>query len=437
MVEKTLPFTPGKLDEIIGQFKTPFHIYDEAGIRKTARTLHEAFARVKSSESALGFTNFYAVKALPNPFILEILRDEGMGADCSSLPELLLAQAVGITGNDIMLTSNNTPDELFEEARRLGAIINFDDLTHIERYEQVINPQRLPTPFCCRYNPGSERKGNLIIGDPSGAKYGLTKDQLVRAFQSAKGRSLFYGLHTMVASNEQRPGYFVETARMMFQLISELSESVGIDFDFVNLGGGIGIPYHPTEHEAVDLDMVSRGIQEAYTTIIEGKGLPPLRLMMENGRLVTGPHGYLVTKVRHVMKKHKDFVGVDASIADLMRHAMYSAYHHITPVRKTDQPHDHVYTVVDSLCENNGRFATDRKLPRLERDDLLVIHDTGAHGSAMGFNYNGALRCKELLLREDGTVVQIRRAETVEDLFARLEHPGLDAAVVAYRERHR
>lgn len=417
MTEKKLPFSKQELERIVEQHPTPFHIYDEAAIRRNARSFSESFAWVPE-----GFKNYFAVKALPNPRILQVLREEGMGADCSSLPELLLARAVGMTGDEVMFTSNDTPAQEFRLAREMGAIINLDDLSHIAFLEDTAG---LPERLCLRYNPGPLKKGNLIIGKPEEAKYGFTREQLFEGYRIAKSRGVRrFALHTMVASNELNPDYFVETARILFDLVVELSTSLDIKFDLVNLGGGIGIPYKP-EQEAVDLARVSAGIRSAYEEKIVNAGLGPLRIVMECGRMVTGPHGYLVTRVIHKKKTYKEFVGLDASMANLMRPGMYGAYHHVTVAGKEKSAAEMTYDVTGSLCENNDKFAIDRKLPQIEIGDLLVIHDTGAHGHAMGFNYNGKLRSAELLLKPDRSVELIRRAETPTDYFATLNFPGL------------
>ena len=352
---------------------------------------------------------------------MRILQEEGFGADCSSLPELILSERVGLPGEAIMFTSNDTPAEEFAKAKALGANINLDDISHIPFLEAVCG---LPERVCLRYNPGPLKGGNAIIGKPEEAKYGLTRDQLFEAYAllQAKGVRRF-GLHTMVASNELNPQYFVDTAILLFDLAAELHDRLGIWFDFINLGGGIGIPYRP-EQDAVDLEAVGEGIRKAYAERIAGRGLPDVPLCFECGRCITGPAGYLVSAVRHLKHTYRDYVGLDACMANLMRPALYGAYHHITVLGKPG-PCDHVYDVTGSLCENNDKFAIQRPLPEVVPGDLLVIHDAGAHGHAMGFNYNGKLRSAELLLREDGTVTQIRRAETIDDYFATLDFSAL------------
>ncbi len=412
MASKTLPFNKELVDRLTERYPTPFHIYDERAIRTNARRLKAAFKDVH------GFKEFFAVKALPNPFILKILKDEGFGADCSSLPELLLAEKVGIVGEDIMFSSNDTPPGEFVKARELGAIVNLDDVTHLPFLEKVAG---LPDLICLRYNPGSLKKGNAIIGHPEEAKYGFTREQLFDGYRAAMEKGVRrFGLHTMVASNELDYRYFVETVALLLDLVVDINRTLGIRFEFINMGGGIGIPYRP-EQEAVPLERIAAGVREAYEEKIVRGGLAPLKVFMECGRVITGPYGYLVTRVQHLKHTYKDYVGLDACMANLMRPAMYGAYHHITVLGKEDRPADHKYDVAGSLCENNDKFAIDRMLPEVAEGDTLVIHDTGAHGHAMGFNYNGKLRSAELLLRENGEVVQIRRAETPSDYFATVD----------------
>ena len=408
---KEVPFSLEKIQKLTKEYPTPFHIYDEKGIVENARRMKEAFSWIP------GFKNYYAVKACPNPSILEILKKEGFGADCSSLPELVLADRAGIRGEDIMFTSNDTPEEEFIKAKELGAVINLDDMTHIEKLERSAG---IPELICFRYNPGSARQGNVIIGKPEEAKYGLTYEQIMEAYPLAKEKGAKrFGLHTMVASNELDPAYFIETARMLFEIAVQLKEKFDISLEFVNMGGGVGIPYKP-EEKAVDLDSVSKGMKEEYEKLIIPAGLDPLRVVFECGRVITGPYGYLVTRVRQIAKKYKDYVGVDACMTNLMRPALYGAYHHITVLGKEEAAKTAVYDVTGSLCENNDKFAIDRRLPEIDDGDFLVIHDTGAHGYAMGFNYNGKLRSAELLLKKDGSVQLIRRAETMDDYFATL-----------------
>ena len=418
MAEKLLPFNKDQIEEIIKKYPTPFHIYDEKAMRENARVFQNAFAWND------GFKEFFAVKAAPNPYLMKILHQEGFGADCSSLAELILAQKTGISGADIMFTSNDTPAEDFLKAKELQAIINLDDIGHIKYLEQYAG---LPPLICFRYNPGRLKKGNLIIGHPEEAKYGFTHKQLIEGYKICRDKGIKrFGIHTMVASNELDAGYFVETAEILFQVMGELAQKLNIRFEFVNLGGGVGIPYRP-DQQRIDLTAMSRGIKEKYDKMIVAHGLGPLKIYMECGRYITGPYGYLVARVLHIKNTYKKFAGLDACMANLMRPALYGAYHHITVMGKERKQHDIIYDVTGSLCENNDKFAIDRVLPELQRDDIVVIHDTGAHGYAMGFNYNGKLRSAELLLRENGEVVQIRRPETVDDYLATLDLPGLSS----------
>ena len=417
MAEKRFPLSKDMVESIAKDHPTPFHLYDEKAIRENARKFYRAFEWVPG-----GFKNFFAVKALPNPYILSLLKEEGMGTDCSSLPELVLSERVGFPGEEIMFTSNDTPAAEYKKARELGAIINLDDITHIPFLEEHAG---LPELICLRYNPGKLKQGNVIIGDPEDAKYGFTRDQVIEGYKTLKQKGVRrFGLHTMVASNELNPDYFVETAQILFDLAAEVKDRAGITFEMINLGGGIGIPYKP-DQEPVDMQRVSRGVEKAYEESIVKNGLDPIRIVMECGRMVTGPYGYLISRVIHRKDTYKTFIGLDANMANLMRPGMYGAYHHITVLGKEHAPSDTVCDVTGSLCENNDKFAIDRTLPDIEEGDLIAIHDTGAHGHAMGFNYNGKLRSAELLLKDDGSVRQIRRAETVDDYFATLDFPGL------------
>ena len=412
----TLPFDLAQMQKIIDKYPTPFHIYDEKGIRDNVRRFLKAFAWAPE------FKEYFAVKAAPNPYLLKLLKEEGLGVDCSSLAELILAEKVGFKGENIMLTSNETPVSEFAKALELDAVLNLDDITHIAYLEKNLS---LPKTISFRYNPGSLRSGNAIIGNPTEAKYGLTKEQIFQALALMRDKGCEkFGLHTMVASNELNESYFVETAVMMFNLIKEVKEKLDITISFVNFGGGIGIPYRP-EQEPVNLEQLGEDIHQAYDEIITKGGLAPLTLCMECGRMITGPYGYLVTTAIHKKDIYKHYIGVDASMANLMRPGMYGAYHHLTVLGKENAPHDHVYDVVGSLCENCDKFAVDRSLPEIETGDILVIHDAGAHGHAMGFNYNGKLRSAEILLHEDGTTDLIRRAETLDDLFATLDFSKL------------
>ena len=415
---RPLPLSRDQLEAIAERFPTPFHLYDEAAIVENVRHLRRAFSWNP------GFREYFAVKATPNPFLLKLLAREGLGCDCSSLAELVLAERAGVAGEAIMFTSNDTPAEEYAKARALGAVINLDDISHIDFLERVCGG--LPELVCCRYNPGRAKEGNTIIGIPEEAKYGFTRVQILDGFRELKRRGVRrFGLHTMVASNELQSPYFAETARLLFELAAEVRAETGVAVEFINIGGGIGIPYRP-EQTAVDLDEVSALIRAEYERATAA-GLPPTRLYMECGRMITGPYGWLVARVLHLKHTYRDYVGLDACMANLMRPAIYGAYHHITVPGKETAPCDHVYDVTGSLCENNDKFAIQRALPEIVPGDLVVIHDAGAHGHAMGFNYNGRLRSAELLLRPDGSVFPIRRAETLDDLFATLDFSALDA----------
>ena len=417
MANKKLLFTKKQIAEIMQKHPTPFHIYDEAGIRGNARQFKKAFSILP------GFNEFFAVKALPNPFIMGILKEEGFGADCSSYPELLLAEKIGLQKENIMFSSNDTPATEYKKARDLGAIINLDDISHIPFLESAAG---FPDLICLRFNPGPARKGNIIIGDPKEAKYGFTREQLFEGYRILQEKGIKrFGLHTMVISNELNPDFFIETAKMMFELATEIKEKLGIKLEFVNLGGGLGIPQKP-EEKALDYDKLAAGIKKAYDEIIVKNNLDGIKIFMECGRVITGPYGYLVTTVLHLKHIYKEYVGCDACMANFMRPALYGAYHHITILGKENEPTTKMYDVTGSLCENNDKFAIDRPLPEVREGDILVIHDTGAHGHAMGFNYNGKLRSAELLLRENGEVIQIRRAETADDYFATLDFGALE-----------
>ena len=432
-IKKTVPFSRHQIEELEKEYPTPFHIYDEEAIRAGARRLYKAFSWVTGPEGKKGgFKNFFAVKALPNPSILRVLKEEGMGADCSSLPELLLADAVGMKGEDIMFTSNDTPAEEFVQAKKLGAIINLDDITHLDFLEKSAG---IPELICFRYNPGNEYShGNTIIGNPEEAKYGLTHDQILKAYKLAqkKGAKRF-GLHAMIVSNQRDEEILASAARLLFGLAVEIHEETGIRPEFINLGGGVGIPYSPADH-LVDVGVFAKKVHEAYKEIIVENDLAPIRIVMENGRVVTGPYGYLVSRVRHVTQKHRDYVGLDACMANLMRPALYGAYHHISVLGKEKKPLDHVYDVTGSLCENNDKFAIQRFLPEISPGDLMVIHESGAHGHAMGFNYNGKLRSAEFLMQAGGKFRMIRRAETANDYFATLDFKGSDFSGLAKKK---
>lgn len=419
MSEKTFPLKQEQLEQLTQSYETPFYLYDEKAIRENMRRFTKAFSIFPS------FKEYFAVKACPNPYIMKILKNEGCGADCSSLPELILAENAGMLGEEVMFTSNETPAKEYIYANLKGNIINLDDITHIDYLEKALGA--LPELISFRYNPGPLKEGNALIGKPEEAKYGLTREQIFEAYKICKDRGVKrFGLHTMVASNELNPDYFVETAQLLFTLAVELKEQVGVSVEFVNLGGGIGIPYRP-EQVAVDYDYVAQGIKAVYDKLIVPAGLDPLKICWECGRPITGPYGWLVTRALHQKHIYREYIGVDASMADLMRPGMYGAYHEVTVSGKEDAAKTEIYDVVGSLCENCDKFAVQRQLPKIDIGDLLIIHDAGAHGRAMGFNYNAKLRCGELLLREDGSVVQIRRKETVDDYFATLDFKGLQS----------
>ena len=415
---RKIPFDKAKLEEIATKWPTPFHIYDAKAIRDNAKRLKKAFGWNK------GFREYFAVKAAPNPYLMRLLQEFDFGSDCSSMAELVLAERVGNVGDKIMFTSNDTPAEEFRKAWELGAIINFDDITHWGFFLDNVQPQSASLAervFCCRYNPGPLKGGNAIIGKPEEAKYGFTREQLFECYRKMKEAGVKrFGLHTMVASNELDPEYIIDTAKLLFDLVADISQQVGIEFEFVNIGGGIGIPYKPGQ-KAMDLERVGSGIEAAYKEIVVGRGLKPLKLYMECGRCITGPYGYLVARVRHIKSTYRMYAGLDACMSNLMRPALYGAYHEIVVPGKETCGDTTVYDVTGSLCENNDKFAIQRVLPVLECGDLVVICDAGAHGHAMGFQYNGKLRSAELLLEEDGSVREIRRAETLDDYFATLD----------------
>jgi len=417
MIEKKLPFSLEQLEEIIKEYPTPFHIYDEKAMVDNAVALNKTFSWAPE------FKEFFAVKACPNPHLMKLFKNNAnFGTDCSSMAELILSEKAGIVGENIMFSSNDTPAEEYLRARQLNAIINLDDISHIDFLERVA---ALPEILSFRYNPGHLRSGNAIIGHPEEAKYGFTREQLFDGYKILKDKGVKrFALHTMVASNELDSNYFIETADMLFELVLEINEKLGIDFEFINLGGGFGIPYKP-EESPVDLKYVSKGIEDLYNRKIVGSAIHPLKIFMESGRMITGPYGYLVSRVLHKKNTYKKYIGLDASMTNLMRPALYGAYHHISIPGKENMPHNKMYDVTGSLCENNDKFAIDRELPEIEIGDLVVIHDAGAHGHSMGFNYNGKLRSAELLLKSDGTVKEIRRAETLEDYFATLDFNSL------------
>ena len=411
------PFvTKAQLESIVQQYPTPFHLYDENGIRENARKLKQAFAWNP------GFKEYFAVKATPTPAILKILREEGCGTDCSSLTELMLADRCGFHGDEIMFSSNDTPAEEFRLAARLGATINLDDFTHIDFLKETIGT--IPETISCRFNPGgtfsigASNEGFQVMDNPGEAKYGFTRPQLTEGFKKLKAMGAKrFGIHAFLASNTLSNAYYPTLAGILFQTAVELKEETGCHIAFINLSGGVGIPYRP-EQPANDILAIGDGVRQKYEELLVPAGMGDVAIFTELGRFMLGPYGCLVTTATHFKHTYKEYVGVDACAANLMRPAMYGAYHHITVMGKEDAPCDHKYDVTGALCENNDKFAVDRMLPEIERGDLLVIHDTGAHGFSMGYNYNGRLRSAEVLLREDGSTQLIRRAETPDDYFS-------------------
>jgi len=413
---KTPFVTKEQLECIVAQYPTPFHLYDEKGIRENARRLRAAFAWNP------GFREYFAVKATPTPAILKLLHEEGCGCDCSSLAELILSQRCGITGGEIMFSSNDTPDEEFQKAAELGAIMNLDDITLIDDLERTTGG--IPETICCRYNPGGvftlggSGENIQVMDNPGDAKYGMTRAQIAEAYRilAAKGARNF-GIHSFLASNTISNEYYPALARILFQLAAELKTETGCHITFINLSGGVGVPYRPDQPEN-DIAAIGEGVRRAFEEILVPAGMGDVSLYTELGRYMLAPYGHLVTTATHEKHIYKEYIGVDACACNLMRPAMYGSYHHITVMGKEAALCDHKYDVVGGLCENNDKFAIDRMLPRIDRGDLLVLHDTGAHGFSMGYNYNGKLRSAELLLKEDGSVEQIRRAETLDDYFS-------------------
>ena len=412
---KKVPFvSKEKIEEIVKEFPTPFHIYDEKGIRANAQAMKEAFAWNK------GFKEYFAVKANPNPYLIKILNEYGCGCDCSSLTELMLSKAMGVTGSNIMFSSNATPAAEFEYAAKLGATINLDDFTHIEFLEKTIG--YIPETISCRYNPGGVFEVcNGIMDNPGDAKYGFTPEQMVEGFKLLKEKGAkHFGIHAFLASNVVQNEYYPMLAKVLFELAVKLKEETGVHIAFINLSGGVGIPYRP-DQEPCDIRAVGEGVRKVYEEVLVPAGMDDVAIFTELGRFMMGPYGGLVTKAVHEKHIHKEYIGCDACAVNLMRPAMYGAYHHITVLGKEDAPCDHKYDITGSLCENNDKFAIDRMLPEIEKGDYLFIHDTGAHGYAMGYNYNGKLKSAEILLQEDGSAKLIRRAEMPKDYYATLD----------------
>ncbi|MGN0335355.1 MAG: diaminopimelate decarboxylase [Lachnospiraceae bacterium] len=406
------PFvTKEQAEKIAAQYPTPLHLYDEKGIRENAKALKEAFAWNP------GYREYFAVKATPNPFLINILREYGCGTDCSSMTELMLSDAIGVKGEEIMFSSNDTPPEEFAYADKLGAIINLDDITHIDILKKTLG--HIPETISCRYNPGGVFKiSNDIMDNPGDAKYGMTTEQIFEAFKILKEKGAKnFGIHAFLASNTVTNEYYPMLARVLFELAVELKEKTDAHIKFINLSGGIGIPYRP-DQEPNDIKVIGEGVRQAYEAVLTPAGMGDVAIYTELGRFMMGPYGCLLTKAINEKHTHKEYIGVDACAVNLMRPAMYGAYHHITVLGKEDAVCDHMYDVTGSLCENNDKFAIDRMLPKIEKGDYLVIHDTGAHGFAMGYNYNGKLKSAEILLKEDGSTQLIRRAETPKDYFA-------------------
>ena len=415
---KKTPFvTKEQVEEIVKTYPTPFHIYDEKAIRENARKMKEAFSWNK------GFREYFAVKATPNPFIMKILKEEGCGVDCSSLTELMLSEACGFSGSDIMFSSNVTPAEEYKKAKELNAYINLDDITHIDFLEKEAG---IPETICCRFNPGGVFKmGTDIMDNPGDAKYGMSKEQMIEAFKRLKSLGAKrFGIHSFLASNTVTNDYYPTLAGILFELAVEVKEATGVEIAFINLSGGVGIPYKP-DQEPNDIAVIGEGVREQFEKIMVPAGLQDVAIFTELGRFMLGPYGGLVTKAIHEKHIYKEYIGVDACAVNLMRPAMYGAYHHITVLGKENEPCDHKYDVTGSLCENNDKFAIDRMLPKIDMGDYLFIHDAGAHGFAMGYNYNGKLKSAEILLQEDGSVKMIRRAETPADYFATLDFAKL------------
>ena len=413
-MEKKPFITLDKAKEIAEQYPTPYYVYDEAGIRKNAENVYQAFSWNK------GFREYFAVKATPNPFILQILSEYGCGCDCSSMAELMLSDACGINGKKIMFSSNDTPTEEYRYADQLGAIINLDDYSDVKILEETLG--HVPETICCRYNPGGVfQMSNGIMDNPGNAKYGMSEEQMTEAFRELKSKGAkHFGIHAFLASNTVTIDYYPQRAEELFSLAVRLKKKLDVDVRFINLSGGVGVAYKP-DQTPNDIFKIGEGVHQVYDRILKPEGMDDIAIYTEMGRFMLGPYGALVTKAVHEKKTYKDYIGCDACASNLMRPMMYGAYHHITVLGKEDQPCDHVYDVTGALCENSDKFAVDRKLPKISLGDYLYIHDTGAHGHSMGYQYNGRLRSAEILLHPDGSFDMILRAETTDDYFATLD----------------
>ena len=409
-MNKTPFVTKSKIEEIVKEYPTPFHLYDEKGIRENAARVKQAFSWNP------GFKEYFAVKATPNPYLINILREYGCGVDCSSMTELMLSKAIGCAGSDIMFSSNDTPAEEFIYAKEIGATINLDDFTHIEYLDKLCG---IPETISCRFNPGGYFQiANSIMDNPGDAKYGFTKEQIIEGFKLLKEKGAKkFGIHSFLASNTVTNDYYPTLAKILFELAVEIRDKTGCEIKFINLSGGVGIPYQP-DVEPNDILAIGEGVHKVYDEVLTANGMGDVAIYTEMGRFMMGPYGGLVTRASHEKHTYKEYIGVDACACNLMRPAMYGAYHHITVLGKEDAPCDHVYDITGSLCENNDKFAIDRELPKIDIGDYLFIHDAGAHGFSMGYNYNGKLRSAEILLCEDGSYKLIRRAETPKDYFA-------------------
>ena len=417
---KKVPFvTKEQLDEIVKKYPTPFHLYDEKGIRENARKVYKAFSWNK------GFKEYFAVKATPNPAILQIMKEEGCGLDCATKVELMMAKACGFTGHDVMFSSNVTPANEYAYAKDMGVIINFDDITHLKYFEE--NVGEFPETVCCRFNTGGDFKISTAIMDvPGEAKYGFTREQLTEGFKYLKSKGVkHFGIHAFLASNTKTNDYYPALAKILFKTAVELHEETGADIKFINLSGGVGVAYSPDETPN-DIEVIGEGVHKVYDEILVPAGMGDVAIFTEMGRFMLAPYGHLIATAIHEKHIFKEYIGLDACAANLMRPAIYGAYHHITVAGKENEPCDHMYDVTGGLCENSDKFAVNRMLPKIDMGDyIIIIHDTGAHGFSMGYNYNGKLRSAEVLLKEDGSTELIRRAETPMDYFATFDYTGL------------